>query len=464
MAAATAASPSSAAATAAGAGIGVLVDSLTLRDDGRCQEDGGHGSHLAGDADGGSAFGPGFLLGPSAAGGQPEVDEDAEHHGDEGVGDVLHRPGDAAAPVLGLDLGEDLVGAFIVIPVGSGTIHVVGDGPGVRLADRGKGGLGGEDVELPVIHVDEEQGSRLAAVPPPGVVRRPGGGGAGGVSGGHQACAGIVQDPGVIGSEAFRLLCAQQARLVIDEDNYRKDVVNDLRDGGVGVISAESNGLMHAKYIIIDGKVVISGSANMTLASFSYDNNFMIRMESEEAAAVFTAEFEEMYSDCLFGENSPSSKAAPSVKLDDGTTVYVRFSPDDGIDDMIESLIAAANESVYMLAYSFASRDIAERLEAADDDGLDVIVVCEDSKAYTDGGGQCGPLSEAGLQVYVDGSEDALMHEKVIILDNKVVIAGSYNFTRSADKRNDEQVLVISGGDVADQFLAEFDKILAEAR
>ena len=255
-----------------------------------------------------------------------------------------------------------------------------------------------------------------------------------------------------------------KVRLVIDEENYRKDVVNDLRDGGVGVISAESNGLMHAKYIIIDGKVVISGSANMTLASFSYDNNFMIRMESEEAAAVFTAEFEEMYSDCLFGENSPSSKAAPSVKLDDGTTVYVRFSPDDGIDDMIESLIAAANESVYMLAYSFASRDIAERLEAADNDGLDVIVVCEDSKAYTDGGGQCGPLSEAGLQVYVDGSEDALMHEKVIILDNKVVIAGSYNFTRSADKRNDEQVLVISSGDVADLFLEEFDKILAEAR
>ena len=255
-----------------------------------------------------------------------------------------------------------------------------------------------------------------------------------------------------------------KVRLVIDEDNARKNVVNDLRDGGVDVITAESNGLMHAKYIIIDGEVVISGSANMTLASFSSDNNFMIRMESGDAADIFTAEFEEMYEDCLFGENSPSTKAAGSVKLDDGTTVYVRFSPDDGIGDMIESLISAANESVYMLAYSFASRDIAERLEAADKDGLDVIVICEDSKAYTDGGGQCGPLSEAGLQVYVDGSEDTLMHEKVIILDNKVVIAGSYNFTRSADKRNDEQVLVISNGDVAELFLQEFDKILAEAK
>ncbi|MBR6091147.1 MAG: hypothetical protein IKP86_14505 [Anaerolineaceae bacterium] len=255
-----------------------------------------------------------------------------------------------------------------------------------------------------------------------------------------------------------------KVRLVVDEDNYNKKVVDDLRDGGVAVISAQSNGLMHAKYIIVDGKIVISGSANMTLASFSYDNNFMIRMESEEAAKVFTAEFEEMYLDLIFGEESPRTKAASSIKLDDGTTVYIRFSPEDGIDDMIESLIGAASESVYMLTYSFASRDIAERLQAADKDGLDVIVICEDSKAYTDGGGQCGPLSEAGLAVYVDGYPDTLMHEKVIILDNSVVIAGSYNFTRSADKRNDEQILVIQSRDVADQFLAEFDKILEEAK
>lgn len=255
-----------------------------------------------------------------------------------------------------------------------------------------------------------------------------------------------------------------KVRLVVDEDNYDKKVVDDLRKGGVKVISAQSEGLMHAKYIIIDGKVVISGSANMTLASFSYDNNFMIRLESEQAAKIFTDEFEEMYLDLIFGEKSPKGKAAPAIKLSDGTMIYVRFSPDDRIDDMIESLIGAANDSVYMLAYSFASRDIAERLQAADDEGLDVIIICEDSKAYTDGGGQCGPLSDAGLEVYVDGYPDTLMHEKVIILDNSVVIAGSYNFTRSADRRNDEQVLVIQSKKIADLFLKEFDKILEDAR
>ena len=73
-------------------------------------------------------------------------------------------------------------------------------------------------------------------------------------------------------------------------------------------------------------------------------------------------------------------------------------------------------------------------------------------------------IPTTGLSVYVDGYPDTLMHEKVIILDNSVVIAGSYNFTRSADKRNDEQVLVIQSREVADQFLAEFNKILEEAK
>ena len=251
--------------------------------------------------------------------------------------------------------------------------------------------------------------------------------------------------------------------VVVDEDNFDKDVVRNLKKAGVNTVKAVSNGLMHAKYMIIDGEITISGSANLTVSSYSYDNNNMVRIVSKDIADIFTAEFEEMFNSKIFGEDSPNTKAAKGVTLDDGTVVYVRFSPDDGIDDMIESLINAAEESVYMLAYSFASQDIAERLYQADKDGLDVIVICEDGKAYTDGGGQCGPLAEEGVSVYVDGYEDNLMHEKVIILDNSVVITGSYNFTRSADKRNDEQVLVIQSPEIADLYLEEFDKILADA-
>ena len=57
-----------------------------------------------------------------------------------------------------------------------------------------------------------------------------------------------------------------------------------------------------------------------------------------------------------------------------------------------------------------------------------------------------------------------LMHEKVIILDEETVILGSYNFTRSADQNNDENLLIIRDAGVARLFLEEFERIYSAAK
>jgi phosphatidylserine/phosphatidylglycerophosphate/cardiolipin synthase-like enzyme len=57
-----------------------------------------------------------------------------------------------------------------------------------------------------------------------------------------------------------------------------------------------------------------------------------------------------------------------------------------------------------------------------------------------------------------------LMHHKVFIIDNQIVITGSYNFSRSAEERNDENILVIYNTDIAQEFLKEFKRVQAEAR
>jgi phosphatidylserine/phosphatidylglycerophosphate/cardiolipin synthase-like enzyme len=55
------------------------------------------------------------------------------------------------------------------------------------------------------------------------------------------------------------------------------------------------------------------------------------------------------------------------------------------------------------------------------------------------------------------------MHHKVIILDDETVILGSFNYSRSADEANDENLLVIHDRDVASQYLSEFKRIYREA-
>jgi phosphatidylserine/phosphatidylglycerophosphate/cardiolipin synthase-like enzyme len=51
------------------------------------------------------------------------------------------------------------------------------------------------------------------------------------------------------------------------------------------------------------------------------------------------------------------------------------------------------------------------------------------------------------------------MHHKVIIIDNSIVVTGSFNFTKSADTANDDNVLVIYDPAVAQQYLDEFNRM-----
>ena len=51
------------------------------------------------------------------------------------------------------------------------------------------------------------------------------------------------------------------------------------------------------------------------------------------------------------------------------------------------------------------------------------------------------------------------MHHKVIVIDGSIVITGSFNFTVSADKENDDNVLVIHNADLAKLYLQEFDRV-----
>jgi phosphatidylserine/phosphatidylglycerophosphate/cardiolipin synthase-like enzyme len=78
-------------------------------------------------------------------------------------------------------------------------------------------------------------------------------------------------------------------------------------------------------------------------------------------------------------------------------------------------------------------------------------------------GTEYDPFRQAGLDVRLDGNP-GLMHHKVIILDRSIVIAGSYNFSASAEERNDENVVIIYNPDVAAQYLAEFQRVYTQAQ
>jgi len=74
-----------------------------------------------------------------------------------------------------------------------------------------------------------------------------------------------------------------------------------------------------------------------------------------------------------------------------------------------------------------------------------------------------GAMTQAGLEVYQDGNP-YVMHHKVIVLDGRTTVVGSFNFSDNADRDNDENLLIVDDPGFASQYLAEVERILTLAR
>ncbi len=253
-----------------------------------------------------------------------------------------------------------------------------------------------------------------------------------------------------------------QVRMVIESDTLDRSAPQRLQEAGIPMLGDRREGLMHNKFVIVDGYEVWTGSANFTETGLYADNNFLLRIRSVKLAENFTKEFNEMFVDDKFGDNIVPETPHPLLTLE-GAEVETWFSPDDGVQRRIVEIINSAQESIYFMAFSFTSDPIGEAVRARARDGVTVAGVMDDEQVNSNIGTEFDPFRQAGLDVYRDGNAGQ-MHHKVIIIDERMVILGSYNFSNAAETRNDETVLIIHNEPFAAQFLAEFQRVYAQAK
>ncbi len=251
-------------------------------------------------------------------------------------------------------------------------------------------------------------------------------------------------------------------RVVAESDNLDRKEMGELKDAGIPILGDRREGLMHNKFVIIDRSEVWTGSMNFTTSGAYLNNNHLLRIRSARLAEDYTAEFEEMFTDDLFGPDIRVNTPYPSITID-GTLLEIYFSPDDGTERALLNLINSAQNSIYFLAYSFTSDDIAQAMLERAATGVTVAGVFEESQYASNIGCEFDPLSKAGINVRLDGNPNN-MHHKVMVIDSKIVVVGSYNFSASAEERNDENTLIIHNPQIAVQFLGEFKKIFDEAQ
>jgi phosphatidylserine/phosphatidylglycerophosphate/cardiolipin synthase-like enzyme len=253
-----------------------------------------------------------------------------------------------------------------------------------------------------------------------------------------------------------------RVRMVMESENLDRSDPQKLKDAGIPILGDRREGLMHDKFVVIDNSEVWMGSMNFTDTGGYTDNNNLMRIRSVKMAENYTKEFEEMFVNDKFGPDVVAETPNPRVTLDD-TPIDVYFSPDDGVQAGLLDLVNNAQKSIYFMAFSFTSDEIGSAVRNRAQDGVAVAGVMETEQVKSNIGTEFDPFKQASLDVLQDGNEGQ-MHHKVMIIDENTVIFGSYNFTQSAETRNDENLIVVYNEIIAAQFLAEFQRVYTQAQ
>lgn len=244
-----------------------------------------------------------------------------------------------------------------------------------------------------------------------------------------------------------------QVRVVTETDYAANPEIQALTLAGIPLRGDERQALMHNKFAVIDKEQVWTGSMNLTVNGAYRNNNNLLRIESSELADKFTEEFEEMFSEDRFGALSWPD-AAQKVTTSDGVEIEVWFSPDMRVGDRIRALILGATESVHVMAFNLTLDTISDAILSRAAGGVEVLGLF-DADQMQNQGSDIARLEELGVDITLDGNPRK-MHHKVIVIDESIVITGSHNFSRNAEEKNDENVLIIYSPELAEEYLIEF--------
>lgn len=136
------------------------------------------------------------------------------------------------------------------------------------------------------------------------------------------------------------------------------------------------------------------------------------------------------------------------------------FTPGQRCDNLIISEIDSAQRTIYVQAYQLTSTPISSALAKANRRGVKVRIILDKSQYRHNGYSSAVYFMNQHIPVWID-RKPAIAHNKVMIIDNDIVITGSYNFSKSAQYRNAENILIIKSDVVARDYKDNFVKRLS---
>jgi phosphatidylserine/phosphatidylglycerophosphate/cardiolipin synthase-like enzyme len=285
------------------------------------------------------------------------------------------------------------------------------------------------------------------------------------------------------------------------------DALVVLQDAGISIIDdtadgSKGSGLMHHKFMVVDGKTVITGSANFTLSDIHGDFNnldtrgnvnHLLRINNQDVANLFSEEFNYMWGDDQAGGvNSQFGLAKPERSPVDliwqNTTITLQFAPTSNRQDWslssngsIGKAISNANSSVDLALFVFSDQSIANTLQQKQEQEVKIsgvfdsgfafryysevldllgVTVYNRCQAEDDNNPWLQPLETVGVGNIAMGDK---LHHKFALIDQQTIISGSHNWSEAANHTNDETLIIINNLTLAQHFNREFQRLYQSA-
>ncbi|MEI7898199.1 MAG: phospholipase D-like domain-containing protein [bacterium] len=246
---------------------------------------------------------------------------------------------------------------------------------------------------------------------------------------------------------------------------------------GIGKIGRPvTTGIMHNKFMVIDGKsanqndpIVWTGSCNWTDQNVNTDANNVLFIQDASLAKVYNIEFNEMFGSTTTTPSLANAKFGPA-KSDNtpheliigGNRVEVFFSPSDGVNQQIVNHIATAGSDLEVGTMLITRKVISDAIIARKNAGVTSKVIISnratsDATVVTDLGTALG-------NYFREYHEQGLLHSKYMIIDQSntasdpMVWTGSHNWSDAANVSNDENSIVIHNAQISNLFYQDFKK------
>lgn len=205
---------------------------------------------------------------------------------------------------------------------------------------------------------------------------------------------------------------------------YDKSYPPRISSKKVEKIKDDKSGLMHRKITIIDGDKIFLGSTNSTEQSLVMHENLLLYMEDQKLA--------------------DSIRASTLYRGEKFTYFPLPEKSSDALSELVD-LIDMAKKSITVAMFTFTHMDIAEKLIAAKNRGVEVRLIVDWISARGSSSKVVSLLHEHGIKVHTQ-LEKCLFHHKCAMIDDDFVM-GSVNWTKSGFKRNREYMLIFHGLD-----------------